>query len=73
MGWLEFRQGRPQQALALLEKAFSKARDPEIAAHLGEVLWALGERARAREVWDAALTRDPEHRVLRDTVERLSR
>ena len=73
MGWLEFRQGRPQQALALLEKAFSKARDPEIAAHLGEVLWTLGERARAREVWDAALTRDPEHRVLRDTVERLSR
>ncbi len=73
MGWVEFRQGRPREALALLEKAFSKAKDPEIAAHLGEVLWTLGERARAREVWDAALSRDPDHRVLRDTVDRLSR
>lgn len=73
MGWIEFRQGRPREARALLEKAFGKARDPEIAAHLGEVLWTLGERERARAVWDDALTRDPDHRVLRDTVERLQK
>ncbi|MGH8481991.1 MAG: tetratricopeptide repeat protein [Nevskiaceae bacterium] len=73
LGWVEFRQGRHRQALALLEKAFSKARDPEIAAHLGEVLWTLGDREQARAVWDAALTRDPDHRVLRDTVDRLTR
>jgi tetratricopeptide (TPR) repeat protein len=73
MGWVEFRQGRPHEALALLEKAFSKNQDPEIAAHLGEVLWTLGRRDQARAIWEAALTRDPEHRVLRDTVDRLSR
>jgi tetratricopeptide (TPR) repeat protein len=73
MGWVEFRQGRHQQALALLEKAFGKAKDPEIAAHLGEVLWTLGRRDQARAVWDAALTRDPDHPVLRDTVQRLTR
>lgn len=73
MGWVEFRQGRHREARALLEKAFSKARDPEIAAHLGEVLWMLGERDQARAIWEAALTRDPDHRVLRDTVERLTR
>lgn len=73
MGWIEFRQGRPREARALLEKAFGKAKDPEIAAHLGEVLWTLGERDRAREVWQGALTRDPGHRVLRDTVQRLDR
>jgi tetratricopeptide (TPR) repeat protein len=71
MGWVEFRQGRHREALVLLEKAFGKARDPEIAAHLGEVLWVLGERERARAVWDAALERDPDHRVLRDTIDRL--
>jgi tetratricopeptide (TPR) repeat protein len=71
MGWIEFRLGRHREARALLEKAFDKARDPEIAAHLGEVLWMLGERDRARAVWDDALARDPDHRVLRDTVERL--
>jgi Flp pilus assembly protein TadD len=73
MGWVEFRQGRHREALALLEKAFSKAKDPEIAAHLGEVLWTIGERERARQVWQGALTKDPEHRVLRDTVQRLDR
>ena len=73
MGWIEFRQGRHREARALLERAFSKAKDPEIAAHLGEVLWTLGERDRAKAVWDDALARDPEHRVLRDTVERLQR
>jgi hypothetical protein len=37
------------------------------------VLWTLGERDRAREVWKGALSRDPEHRVLRDTVKRLDK
>ncbi len=73
MGWIEFRQGRHREARTLLEKAFGKVKDPEIAAHLGEVLWILGERDRARAVWQGALTRDPEHRVLRDTVQRLDR
>ena len=73
MGWIEFRQGRHREARALLEKAFDKTKDPEIAAHLGEVLWTLGDKDRAREIWRGALTRDPEHRVLRDTVKRLDR
>jgi tetratricopeptide (TPR) repeat protein len=73
LGWIEFRQGRHGEARRLLEKAFKKVKDPEIAAHLGEVLWTLGERDRAKEIWEAALTRDPEHRVLRDTVQRLTR
>lgn len=73
MGWIEFRLGRHREARALLEKAFDKAKDPEIAAHLGEVLWMLGERDRARAVWEDALARDPDHRVLRDTVERFQK
>jgi Flp pilus assembly protein TadD len=72
LGWVEYRQGKVQEARTLLERAFSKAKDPEIAAHLGEVLWMLGEKDQARAVWDAALTRDPSHRVLRETVDRLS-
>lgn len=71
MGWVEYRQGKHDEARALLEKAFSKAKDPEIAAHLGEVLWVLGEKDRARAIWEAALSRDPHHRVLRETVNRL--
>lgn len=72
MGWVEFRQGKLPEARALLERAFSKARDPEIAAHLGEVLWVMGEKEEARKVWNEALARDPEHRVLKETMQRLA-
>ncbi|MCI0749737.1 MAG: tetratricopeptide repeat protein [Nevskiales bacterium] len=73
MGWVEFRRGELKKAHRLLEKAFNKEKDPEIAAHFGEVLWRLGEKDRARAVWDAALVHDPEHPVLKETVERLSK
>lgn len=73
MGWVLFKLGQAQQARGYLERALAKADDPEISAHLGEVLWTLGEQERAREVWDKALVRDPDHRVLRETVDRLTR
>ncbi|MCC2655450.1 MAG: hypothetical protein K0Q76_558 [Panacagrimonas sp.] len=73
MGWVLYKLGRLDEARGYLEKALGKAADPEISAHLGEVLWALGQREQAQAVWDKALARDPEHRVLRDTVQRLTR
>lgn len=73
MGWVEFRRGKLPEARALLEKAFKKVQDPEIAAHLGEVLWTMGDKDEARRIWDEALARDPEHRVLKETMERLLR
>lgn len=73
MGWVLFRQGKLRESLELLQKAFSKAKDPEIAAHLGEVLWRMGQKERAREIWEAALSRDPDHQVLKETVKRYAR
>lgn len=73
MGWVLFKLGQPDAALRYLERALAKADDPEISAHLGEVLWTLGQQERAREVLERALTRDPDHRVLRETVDRLMR
>ena len=72
MGWIEFRLGNVQAAYALLKKAYAKLDDPEIAAHLGEVLWQLGRQNEAREIWTAALAADPDHRVLNETVKRLT-
>lgn len=72
LGWVEFRLGKVQEARALLEKAFDKVKDPEIAAHLGEVLWTLGDKERARAIWNAALVKDPEHKVLRETIDRFA-
>lgn len=70
LGWLRFRQGQLQDAKKLLGEAYSIFPDAEIAAHLGEVLWALGDETGAKSVWDKALAVEPEHVILNDVVNR---
>ena len=55
----------------MLELAFQKRPDAEIAAHLGEVLWSLGQQDRAREFWLQGLQRSPDNTTLRSTLKRL--
>ncbi|MDO9453129.1 MAG: tetratricopeptide repeat protein [Stagnimonas sp.] len=71
LGWVRFKQGKPAEALPLLQKAHDIFPDAEVAAHLGEVLWALGEKDKARNLLEAASREDSSNRVLRDTVQRL--
>ena len=73
MGWALFRLGRYDESLTYLLKAFASRPDAEIAAHLGEVLWIKGDRAKAKEIWSAQLKDSPDHPVLLETVRRLSR
>ena len=70
MGWVLYRLGRLDEAIDYLRKALSIRHDPEIAAHLGEVLWVRGEREQAKEVWEAALQQTPEDTRLLDVIER---
>ena len=56
-----------------LRRALADRPDPEIAAHLGEVLWAKGERDRAQELWQSQLKANPDNPVLLETVRRLAR
>ena len=71
MGWVLYRMGRGQEGLGYLQKAFKLRPDAEIAAHLGEVLWALGERDQAKEIWDRALKAFPNNEALQGTLKRL--
>jgi tetratricopeptide (TPR) repeat protein len=71
LGWVEFRLGNTQEALRLLRIAYKIRPDTEIAAHLGEVLWAAGQQDEARRVWAEASTRDAANDVLRETLVRL--
>ncbi|MGQ0699444.1 MAG: tetratricopeptide repeat protein [Panacagrimonas sp.] len=73
MGWVLFKLGRLSEARDFLQKAADKVPEPEISAHLGEVLWAMGHHEQARQVWDKALAREPEHRALLETIKRLTR
>jgi len=69
-GWLEYRQGMLRDALPLLERAFHLDQDGDIGAHWGEVLWALGEKAKARETWNRALMIDPDNALVKAAQQR---
>ena len=71
LGWIEFRMGNRDEALRLLRQAHAARPDTEIGAHLGEVLWALGQQDEARTVWQDARGRDAGNEVLRETLARL--
>lgn len=73
LGWVLYRLGRVPEALEHLERAWSILPDAEIGAHLGEVLWSLGERREARRIWSEARELDAENEVLKETMERLDR
>lgn len=73
MGWVLYRLGRLDEATDYLRKAIGMRPDPEIAAHLGEVLWVRGDRKGAREVWDTALKVTPDDTTLRGVIKRFSR
>ena len=70
MGWAQFRLGNLDAAEDYLRRALVERPDAEIAAHLGEVLWARGEQARAREVWQSQLKTTPDNPVLLETMRR---
>jgi tetratricopeptide (TPR) repeat protein len=64
LGWVHYRMGQVGEALKHLQTAYSARPDPEIAAHLGEVLWSDGKHDEARKIWRAALTENPNHETL---------
>ena len=71
LGWVEFRMGNMAEARRILEDAYKSRPDAEIGAHLGEVLWASGERERAMDIWKKASTTDADNDTLQDTLKRL--
>ncbi|MCG6874676.1 MAG: tetratricopeptide repeat protein [Betaproteobacteria bacterium] len=70
MGWVEYRLGDSEKALEYLRKAYAERQDPEIAAHLGEVLWATGHHSEAEKVWNEALAKAPDNDTLIKTIKR---
>lgn len=70
LGWALYRQGKLNESLEQLQKAFGLRPDPEIAAHLGEVLWVLGRREEAAKTWKEAAKAHPESTVLTDVIKK---
>ncbi|AHL76602.1 hypothetical protein CH92_16445 [Stutzerimonas stutzeri] len=72
LGWVNYRLGNLDEAESQLRKAYTRMSDHEVAAHLGEVLWASGEQREARAIWAEALKQQPDSQVLRETIKRLT-
>jgi Flp pilus assembly protein TadD len=71
MGWVLYREGDLKGAARELRRAYSGRPDAEIGAHLGEVLWVMGERDEARRIWDESLKAGPDNETLQKTIKRL--
>lgn len=72
LGWVLYRQGDLAGALQNLEKAFGLRSDPEIAAHLGEVLWMLERKDDARRVWREAAKKSPDNEALSAAIKKFT-
>jgi Flp pilus assembly protein TadD len=71
MGWVQYRLGNLNAAESQLRQAYALRSDPEIAVHLGEVLWQKGQKADAQKLWREARAKDPKNDTLRNTLARL--
>lgn len=71
-GWVLYRLGKTQEALVQLRRAWSLVKDPEIAAHIGQVLWEQGKHDEANKYFDEARKLDPDNRALRRALEQVA-
>jgi tetratricopeptide (TPR) repeat protein len=71
-GWIHYRMGDYDKAIALLRTALSRFDDAEIASHLGEVLWVSGKQDEARSIWKKALKKSPDAPALHSVMQRFS-
>ena len=72
MGWVQFRLGHLKEAEDMLRRAYALRADPEIAVHLGEVLWQKGDQNGARKLWRESHAKDPKNDALKGTLARLN-
>ncbi len=70
MGWISYRRGRLVEAEKYLREAWKLLRNAEIAAHLGEVLWASGQKDEARAFWKLGVEMENDNEILVKTMQR---
>jgi Flp pilus assembly protein TadD len=71
MGWVYYRMGNFEKSIEYLNSAYLQFPDPEVAAHLGEVLWQSGDKDGARTIWQESLKKESPNTIVQDTMKRL--
>lgn len=72
VGWGYYRLGKMDKSTEYLRKAFALNTDPEIAAHLGEVLWIQGNKDEAMKIWQDTLNIHPDSESLRALIKKFA-
>lgn len=70
VGWGYYRSGKLDESVKMLRRAYASNPDPEIAAHLGEVLWMRGDKDEARKIWQASLKENPDSAPLQAAIKK---
>jgi tetratricopeptide (TPR) repeat protein len=73
LGWVQYREGDLKGAAQTLKRAYDNRPDAEIGAHLGEVLWVMGDRSEANRIWQESLKTAPDNETLLKTIKRLKK
>ena len=71
LAWAQYKLGRYEEALINIRRAFAAFPDPEVASHMGEILWMMGRREEAMVVWQRALEGAPGDPLITEAMKRL--
>ena len=72
LGWVLYRLKRYEEAVVQLRRAWSIRADAEVGAHLGEVLWVMGKKDEARQIWKEALDAAADKQKIADVIKRFT-
>lgn len=70
VGWGYYLLGNMDKSLEFMRRAYAALPDPEIAAHLGEVLWQQNAREEAQNIWQQNLKKNPDNAVLKAVIKK---
>ena len=72
VGWGYYRAGKLEEGIKWLRKAYAGNPDPEIASHLGEVLWVHGDKDEAKKIWQDSLKDNPGNPLLEAVIKKFN-
>lgn len=70
MGWGYYLTGDMTKSVEFMRRAYAAFPDPEVAAHLGEVLWQQGAHDEAKNIWQDSLKKNPDNAVLQAVIKK---
>ena len=70
VGWGYYRSGKLDESIKMLRRAYAGNANPEIAAHLGEVLWMRGDKAEAKKIWQDSLKENSGNQELQAVIKK---